>query len=79
MDLFLILTGIIFTSTGLFFLIIYLNLFSLGYNFLEFFQYIIRRYEIWLILLGLFLILIGLGRSKRSELLLRHKTKFSRR
>lgn len=79
MDLFLILIGIIFTSIGLFFLIIYLNLFSLGYNFLEFFQYIIGRYEIWLILIGLILILIGLERSKKSELLLRHKTKFSRR
>lgn len=40
--------GVIFTSLGLFFIIIYLNLLTIGYSFIEFVHFISRRVEVWL-------------------------------
>ena len=78
MNLILIFGGIILTSIGLFFLILYLNLLTMGYNFWSFFQYIISIFEIWLIIIGVILIVIGMKGQNKNELLLRHKSKFSR-
>ena len=66
--------GIIFTSIGLFFIILYFNLFNLGYNFLYFWEYIIKNLEFWLFILGIVLIYIGTERLIKDELLLRHNS-----
>ena len=76
---FIYLLGIIFTSLGIFFTIIYFNLLTIGYSFLEFVQFISRKIEFWFIPLGLILLIISLERWLKNELLLRHNLKLERR
>lgn len=67
--------GIIFTSLGIFFTVIYLNLLTMGYTFLEFVHFISRKIEFWFILIGLIFITLSLERWIKNELLLRHNLK----
>ncbi len=76
---FIYLLGIIFTSLGIFFTIIYFNLLTIGYSFLEFVQFISRKIEFWFIPLGLILLIISLERWLKNELLLRRNLKLERR
>lgn len=71
----LYITGIILTSIGFFFLIIYLNLLTIGYSFPFFVKFISRRLEVWLIFIGIICIIISLERWIKNELLLRHHLK----
>ena len=71
--------GIIFTSLGIFFTIIYLNLLTMGYSFFDFVNFIIRKVEFWFIPVGLILILYSLERWIKNELCLRHNLKLERR
>ena len=71
--------GIILTSIGLFFIIIYLNLLTIGYSFTQFVKFISRRVEVWLFLIGIILIAVSLERWIKNELLLRHHFKLARR
>ena len=71
--------GIILCSVGLFFLIIYLNLLTIGYSFLDFGKFIISSPYLYLILLGLVFITWGLERKKINEFLLRHHFRFFRK
>lgn len=73
------LLGVFFTSLGVFFTIIYLNLLTLGYSFSDFVKFISRKLEFWFILIGIILIMISLERLIRNELLLRHNLKLERR
>lgn len=71
----LYITGIIFTSFGIFFTIIYLNLLTMGYSFLEFVNFISRKIEFWFILIGILCITLSLERWIKNELLLRRNFK----
>ena len=71
--------GIILTSVGIFFTIIYFNLLSMGYTFLELVNFISRKIEFYFIFLGLFLIILALERWIKNELLLRHNLKLERK
>ena len=71
--------GIMFTSLGIFFTIIYLNLLTIGYSFGEFVKFISRKLEFWYILIGIALILLSLERWIKNELLLRRNLKLERR
>ncbi len=71
--------GIIFTSIGIFFTIIYLNLLTMGYSFDEFVKFISRKLEFWFILIGIILIALSLERWIKNELLLRHNLKLERK
>lgn len=71
--------GIIFTSIGLFFMIIYLNLLTIGYSFFDFVKFISRRLETWLFVIGILFIAVSLERWIKNELLLRHHTKLVRK
>ena len=71
--------GVIFTSLGLFFIIIYLNLLTMGYSFFDFFKFISRRIEVWLFVVGILCIALSLERWIKNELLLRHNIKLDRR
>ena len=75
----LIILGIISCSIGLFLLLIYLNLLTIGYSFLEFGEFIIRNPYLYLLPLGILLIYIGLERKKIHELLLRFNFRFFRK
>ncbi len=73
--LLLYILGIVLTSIGLFFIIIYLNLLTTGYSFLDFVKFISSRKEVWLFLIGLVLIAVSLERWIKNELLLRLSSK----
>lgn len=73
--LFLYILGILFTSTGLFFTIIYLNLLTIGYTFPEFVNFISRKLEFWFIFIGLICLIISLERWIKNEFLLRRSLK----
>ena len=74
-----IILGILLCSIGLFFIIIYLNLFTFGYSFLEFVNFIIRVPYFYSLPLGVLSIIYGLERKKINELLLRYRLRFSRK
>ena len=63
MNIFKIVFGSLLVSIGLFLIIIYLNLFYIGYSFLDFVYFIIRRGIILFFLGGIFLIYKGMGRK----------------
>ncbi len=70
--------GILFTSIGIFFTIIYLNLLTMGYSFGEFVKFISRKPEFWFIFIGIIFIALSLERWIKNELLLRHNLKLER-
>ena len=76
--IFIYFLGIIFTSLGIFFTIIYLNLLTIGYTFSDFVHFITRKIEFWFIPLGIFLLLFSLERWIKNELLLRRNFKLER-
>lgn len=77
--LFIYILGIIFTSIGFFYIILYLNLFTMGYSFLNYVNFIIRRFECLLFIIGVLIIIYCLEREKIHEFLLRCVTKFKRK
>ena len=79
MKLFFLIIVCILISLFFFLVLIYFNLFTLGYTFLEFVYFIISSGIIWLLVIGLIFIYKGMERMIRDELLLRYKGKFSRK
>lgn len=73
MKVILYILGLIFTSLGLFFTIIYLNILTTGYSFSFFVKFIIRRIEFWLFIIGIILIILSLEGWIKNELFLRHR------
>lgn len=63
MNIFKIVFGSLLVSIGLFWIIVYLNLFYIGYSFLDFVYFIIRRGIILFFLGGIFFIYKGMGRK----------------
>ena len=57
------LISIILCSIGLFFTLLYLNLFTIGYTFLEYVYFIIRRVECNCFLIGLLLLLFTIKKG----------------
>lgn len=68
--------GIIFCSISIFFCIIYLNLLTIGYSFLEYVKFINTRLECLLFYIGIIFIIVSLERKIKNEFLLRNKIKF---
>ncbi len=58
--IFLFLLGYALTLIGLIFIISYLNLLSIGYNFLEYVNFIIRRCECIYLFFGIIFMIIGI-------------------
>lgn len=58
--IFLFLIGFGFTVIGCMYIISYLNLLTIGYNFLEYVNFIIRRLECLISVIGMFLIFISI-------------------
>jgi len=71
--------GVILTSFGIFFTVVYLNLLSMGYSFLEFGQFISRKIEFWFIIIGIICLILSMERWIKNELFLRHNFKLERR
>lgn len=65
------LIGFGLTVIGLSYIILYLNLFTIGYNFLEYVKFIIRRIECLNFAVGVLLILLSIFyRGGKNELYL---------
>ena len=60
---FMAVLGILFVSIGLFFCILYLNLFSFGYTFFDYVYFIIRRIECHILWVGFALLFFTLHRK----------------
>lgn len=58
--IFVFLIGFGLTVIGCVYIISYLNLLTLGYSFLEYVQFIIKRLECWYALIGMIIILLDL-------------------
>ncbi len=69
---FVFLLGFSFTLMGLIFVICYLNLITIGYNFKEYLHFISRKFECLQVLLGILLMSVALYTKKgeRNELYL---------
>lgn len=59
--------GILLCSISLSFIIIYLNLLNMGYNFKEYVHFIISKWECQTILIGGILIFLSLYRKGRKK------------
>lgn len=71
-----LITGSLLISIANFLIIIYLNLFTIGYTFLDFAYFIIRSGIIIILLSGVAFILLGMERKRKNELLLWSSFKF---
>ena len=68
--------GFILSSISLTFIILYLNIINLGYTFLDFLNFIIRKWELYLFFIGIILMIIGLRKDKNNDLCLWFTYKF---
>jgi len=75
MRFFFFLIGFGLTIIGSVYIIMYLNLTTMGYNFLEYVNFIIRRLECWNLIFGIFLIALSLPKEDKNALHIRYFTK----
>ena len=61
---FFLLVGFGLSLIGFMYIIIYLNLLTMGYNLLEYVNFIIRRIECWNSIIGIIIIVITLIKPK---------------
>lgn len=68
--IFLFLIGFGLTTIGCVYMICYLNLFTIGYNFFEYVNFIIRRIECLNTIIGILLIILSItiGGKNKNEL-----------
>ena len=68
--IFLFLIGFGLTTIGLMYIIVYINLLSIGYNFFEYVNFIIRRIECLNAIIGIVLMIISTYIGGKNELYL---------
>ena len=61
------LIGFFLIVMGIMYMIIYLNLLSFGYNFLEYLTYILTHYECLVIIPGIIFVLLCIFRKGKSD------------
>ena len=64
----LFLFGFGLTIIGLMYIILYLNLFSLGYNFSFYVNFIFRRIECYNFIIGIIIMIISMYKGGKNEL-----------
>jgi len=70
LKIFLFLIGFGLTTIGSVYIICYLNLFSIGYNFLQYVNFIIRRVECLNFVIGIIIMTLSLTIGGKNELYL---------
>lgn len=63
LKLFFLFVGFTLTNIGLVYLIIYLNLFTFGYNLIDYIKFIFTRIECLSFILGVFILLLTINRG----------------
>lgn len=66
--LFFFLVGFGLTVVGFIYIISYLNLLSIGYNFIEYVQYIVRRIECINAPLGILIMFFALYKGEKNDI-----------
>ena len=66
--LFFFLVGFGLTVIGSVYIISYLNLLSIGYNFFEYVHYVIRRVECLNTIIGIFLMFLALKKGEKNDI-----------
>lgn len=69
---FFFLVGFGLTLIGSIYIIIYLNLTTIGYNFLEYVNFIIRQPECLIAIVGIILIFLSIPKEEKDELHIRY-------
>mgnify|MGYP006069103007 CR=1 FL=1 len=69
---FFFLVGFGLTLIGCIYIIIYLNLTTIGYNFWEYVNFIIRRPECLIAIVGIILIILSIPKEEKDELHIRY-------
>lgn len=72
---FFFLIGFGLTLIGSIYIIIYLNLTTMGYNFLDYVKFIIRRIECLNFIIGIVIMILCLPKEEKDELYIRYFTK----
>ncbi|MEG2321936.1 MAG: hypothetical protein RSB71_00400 [Bacilli bacterium] len=72
---FFFLIGFGLTLIGWVYIISYLNLTTIGYNFLEYVNFISGQLECWMAIIGLVIIFISIPKEGKNELYLRYFNK----
>lgn len=69
--------GLLLSSTGLVFIIIYLNLMNIGYSFIEYVNFIIRRVECINFVIGIIIMFLSMykRKEKKYDIYLRYTNK----
>ena len=62
--------GFILSSLSLTFLLLYINVLNIGYSFLDFINFIIRKWELYLFFVGIILMVISLRKEKNNDIYL---------
>ena len=62
--------GFLLSSLSLTFLFLYLNILNLGYSFLEFINFIFRKWELYLFFVGILLMIISLRKGNTNDICL---------
>ena len=65
--IFFFLIGFFLIVMGIMYMIIYLNLLSFGYNFLEYLTYILTHYECLVIIPGIIIVLLCIFKKGKSD------------
>ena len=75
MRFFFFLVGFGLTLIGSIYIIIYLNLTTIGYNFWQYVNFIIRRPECLMLIIGIILMYFSIPKEEKNELHIRYFTK----
>lgn len=73
---FFFLIGFGLSLIGSLYIIMYLNLTTIGYNFLDYVNFIIKRIECWNLVIGLIIIFLSIPKEDKNELSVRYFIKF---
>lgn len=66
LKIFMFLTGIFLSALSLMFITMYSNLLIMGYSFYEYVNFIIRRVECLIIIIGIILIVLSMRKEKKK-------------
>lgn len=67
---FMFIIGFTLSSLSLTFLFLYLNILNIGYSFIEFINFIIKKWELYLFFIGIILMIISLRKGKPHDICL---------
>lgn len=70
MKILMFIIGFTMCSLSLTFLFLYLNILNLGYSFIEFINFIIKKWELYLFFVGIILMIISLRKEKINDICL---------